>query len=81
MARNGSKPDALREGGAELGMERDIASLLIWLPLIAFTMRVSDDSGKVLAGHKWVHLKFVPSLRRIADCRGYTGEDCGKDQG
>lgn len=36
MARNGSKPDALREGGTELGMERDIASLLISLPLIAF---------------------------------------------
>lgn len=45
------------------------------------TMRVGDDSGKVLAGHKWLHLKFVPSLRRIANCRGYTGEDCGKDQG
>jgi hypothetical protein len=44
-------------------------------------MRVGDDSGKVLAGHKWLHLKFVPILRRIANCRGYTGEDCGKDQG
>ncbi len=38
VARNGSKPDALREGGTELGMERDIASLLILLPLIAFAV-------------------------------------------
>jgi hypothetical protein len=38
VARNGSKPDALREGGKELGMERDIASLLILLPRIAFAV-------------------------------------------